>query len=161
MDLGKVKYISLNTSTRTTFLLDEMYENQINTLCLGLGLFVKYENDLSGKCFSVSLYVAAYDRHWLDYIYTTEDKYTNLTFTELKYRYGALRNIDANDNFDDDILLKNICDCVRKNHKMRVDTERDCFFKKTITFQAQGVKNRGWGHTHSEYIVGVKLYRVY
>ena len=160
MKLGRIKNVRLSSSTKTTQLLGMMSQRDggIQTLCMDMNMWVLYdESNLYSreKVFCVYLYLS-------DMFLVGNRKGVNscLTFTDLKKNFTNRHDIDAKTIYTD-VLLENICACVRKNLDMAENEQRDCFFEHPIIFQAQGNwVNRGWGHTCCEYLVGVKLYRL-
>lgn len=161
MVLGTVDYVELRKYTMTTKLIDRLGKaNQIgdvDTLCIDPNITVYYKEDESYNLYKVCLYLT--DNNFCGDIVA---RYNAGTFTELKARY-INRTFDVMGEYDEthDQFRWVLCDLIKHKLNILVGEDIDVEFPHPLRLYAQGGwSNRGWGHTTTYYIVGVRIKRI-
>ena len=159
MNLGNIEDVELNYKTQTTHLISKISFGTKTTLCIDSNMQIQYK---------VPVYQSRGEKEFRVYMYLTDSwAVTNfesriplrMTLTDLKRNFINRRDIDASNEYGYP-LLQNICLGVRKNLDMDIGSTIDYLFDNPLVVEAQGnwIK-RGWGHTLSYFIVGIKIFR--
>lgn len=161
MNLGNIENVVLTPTTKTTLLISKLSHGErfTNTLCIDANMEIQYNkpNPLATGVKSFKVYWYLTESFHVENRHNSDSMH--MTFTELKKYFTNRSDIDAKEDYEHP-LIKNVCEAIRSNIDMELNTTVDYFFKTPLDFLAQGNwKNRGWGHAFNEYLVGVKIRR--